>query len=208
MTKGKNEKLKDKKEEKLKDSSEQQEIKKEKEEDSSEEKEITEDSDELEKEEEIEEEESEYDKLKREHDELHDKYLRQYSEFENFRRRTSKEKLQLIDHANERLLFDFISVIDDFERALQSIKENKSDDSKVIDDGLNLIFNKFKKLLKENDVTEIKCIGEAFDSEIHEALTKIPVTKKKLKGKIVDQVQKGYKHKDKVIRFSKVVVGE
>ncbi len=208
MKKEKNEKLKDKKEEKLKDSSEQQEIKKEKEEDSSEEKEIAENSDELEKEEEIEEEESEYDKLKKEYDELHDKYLRQYSEFENFRRRTAKEKLQLIDHANERLLLEFISVIDDFERALQSVKENKSDDSKIIDDGLNLIFSKFKKILKENDVKEIECIGEAFDPEIHEALTKIPVTKKKLKGKIVDQVQKGYKHKDKVIRFSKVVVGE
>lgn len=153
-----------------------------------------------------EEELSEVEKLRKEKDELHDKYLRLYSEFENFRRRTNKEKLTLIDTANERLVLEILPVMDDFERAMESM-QNSSEVASVCE-GVTLIFNKFKKTLTDAGVKEIECIGEAFDPEIHDAVTKIPAPKKKLKGKVVDQIQKGYKLKEKVIRHSKVVVGE
>ncbi len=149
---------------------------------------------------------NEYDKLKAEYDELHNKYLRLYSEFDNFRRRTSKEKLDLIDTANERLLLEILPVVDDFERAMTSMNETAEVAS--VCEGVTLIFNKMKKTLENSGVKEIDCIGESFDPEIHEAITKIPAPKKKLKGKVVDQIQKGYTLKEKVIRFSKVIVGE
>jgi len=147
-----------------------------------------------------------YDKLKQEYDELHDKYLRLYSDFENFRRRTSKEKIDLIDTANERLILELLPVIDDFERAKESME--KAAEVASVCEGVNLIFSKLKKTLEYFGVKEIECIGEDFNPDIHEAITKIPAPKKKQKGKIIDQVQKGYKIKEKVIRHSKVVVGD
>jgi molecular chaperone GrpE len=151
-------------------------------------------------------EESELDKLTRERDELQEKYLRLYSDFENYRRRTSKEKIDLIDHASEKVLIDLLPILDDFERAMQSMAEAREVNS--VCEGVNLIFAKLKKSLEDKGLHEIDCLEKDFDPEIHEALTKIPAPKKKLAGKVVDQIQKGYSLNGKVIRHSKVVVGE
>jgi len=150
--------------------------------------------------------ESEEEKSKREHDELQEKYLRLYSDFENFRRRTAKEKIDLIDYASENVIKEILPVVDDFERALHSM--NEKSEIKGVFAGLTLIFNKLNKILEDKGLSEIECIGKEFDPDIHEALTKIPAPKKKLVGKVVDQIQKGYSLKGKVIRHSKVVVGE
>jgi len=141
-----------------------------------------------------------------EYNELYDKYIRLYSEFENFRRRTNKEKLDLMNYANANLILDILPVKDDFERALNLMET--AVDVNSIKEGIQHIFQKFSKILEDKGLKEIKCIGENFDPEIHEAILKIPAPKKKLKDKIVDQVLKGYYLKDKVIRHSKVVVGE
>jgi molecular chaperone GrpE len=141
-----------------------------------------------------------------EYNELYDKYLRLYSEFENFRKRTSREKLELIDVANESLILDILNVIDDFERAVQT--NSAVTDIKSVREGMILIFNKLKKTLEDKGVKEIHCMEEPFDPDLHDALTKITAPRKKLKGKVIDQIQKGYYLKGKVIRHSKVVVGE
>ncbi|HYG19238.1 MAG TPA: nucleotide exchange factor GrpE [Ohtaekwangia sp.] len=133
-----------------------------------------------------------------------DKYLRLYSEFENFRRRTSKEKLDMIQSANEQLLKTLLPVVDDFERAEKAVEDKNSKNV----EGFLLIYNKFKKILDQYSVKvmEIKT-GDGFDADFHEAITQIPAPEEKLKGKIVDVVEKGYLLNDKVIRFAKVVVG-
>ncbi|HPD65207.1 MAG TPA: nucleotide exchange factor GrpE [Bacteroidia bacterium] len=151
-------------------------------------------------------EEEEINKLKTELAELQDKYLRLYSEFENYRRRTNKEKLDLIDYASERIILELLPVIDDFERAQQVMNENTEKDS--VNNGINLIINKLKKILTDQGLEEIKCLEKEFNPDFHEAITKVAAPSKKLKGKIIDQVQKGYLLKGKVIRHSKVVVGE
>ena len=134
--------------------------------------------------------------------EMKDKYLRLYSEFDNFRRRTSKEKLEVIQTANENLLLELIPTIDDFERAIKA----SSDKAEI--DGLTIIYNKFKKTLESTGMKEIKASqGTEFDVELHEAISQIPAPSKKLKGKIIDVVETGYFLKEKVIRFAKVVVG-
>jgi molecular chaperone GrpE len=143
---------------------------------------------------------------KAEYDELYDKYIRLYSDFDNFRRRTNKEKIDIIDFANEHLMVDLLQVMDDFERAIVSMNDNS--DVKGIKDGINLIYAKFRKTLEEKGLKEIECMGKEFDPDLQEAIAKIPAPKKKMKGKIIDQVQKGYYLKNKVIRHSKVVVGE
>lgn len=141
-----------------------------------------------------------------EYNQLYDKYLLLYSDFDNFRKRTNKEKLDLINSANESLILDILPVLDDFERAMDSMKENANPES--IMTGFKLIYNKFQKILSDKGLKEIECIEEPFDAELHDAIARIPAQKKKLKGKIIDQVQKGYYLKSKVIRHSKVVVGE
>jgi molecular chaperone GrpE len=148
--------------------------------------------------------ESELDKLRKELTEQKDKYLRLYSEFENFRRRTSKERLELTQSANEGLLKVLLPVVDDFERAEKSFKDKNDKDL----EGFFLIHNKFKKLLEQFSVKvmDIKK-GTDFNADLHEAITQIPVTDEKLSGKVVDVVEKGYLLNDKVIRFAKVVVG-
>lgn len=142
-------------------------------------------------------------KLKSEVAEAKDKYIRLYSEFENFRRRTTKEKMEMIQSAGEGIIKTLIPVIDDFERAEKSFKENDKDL-----EGFFLIYNKFKKILEQNGVKvmEIKP-GSEFNADLHEAITQIPAPDEKLKGKIVDVIEKGYLLNDKVIRFAKVVVG-
>lgn len=141
-----------------------------------------------------------------EYNQLYDKYLRLYSDFDNFRKRTNKEKLDLIDSANESLILDVLPVLDDFERAVDSMKDTRNIESVIT--GFTLIYHKFQKVLADNGLKEIKCIEEPFDAELHDAIARIPAEKKKFKGKIIDQVQKGYYLKNRVIRHSKVVVGE
>ncbi len=150
---------------------------------------------------------SEVDKLKAELAEQKDKYLRMYSEFENFRRRTAKEKLELIKTANEELVLQLLPVIDDFERADKSF--NEETDIKSFKEGIDLIYQKFVKAMESKGVKKVEVsAGDEFDDEYHEAITRIPAPEEKLKGKIVDVVESGYSLGDKVIRFAKVVTGE
>ena len=132
-----------------------------------------------------------------------DKYLRLYSEFENYRRRTSKEKVEMIDSANQDLLKDILPITDDFERAINSIKNQKLNDY----EGFNLIFQKLNKILEKYKLKKMETKkGDDFDSELHEAITSTP-SEKKLKGKIVDIIEDGYLIGDKILRFAKVVIG-
>ena len=137
--------------------------------------------------------------------EAKDKYLRLYSEFENFRRRTAKEKLDLISTANRDLMSDLLPVIDDFERAMSSLKENK--DEKAFKEGVVLIQNKFNKALENKGLKKMGVKkGDKFDDEKHEAITQIPA-EKKMAGKVVDIIEEGYYLGETVVRFAKVVVG-
>ena len=138
--------------------------------------------------------------------ELNNRFLRLYAEFENYRKRTNKERLDLITNANSDLLKDLVPVIDDFERAMQNMES--SDNAEAIQTGINLIYNKFKNILENKGLKHFKSIENDFDPEVHEAITKIPAPSNKLKGKVVDEIEKGYMLNDKVIRFAKVVVGE
>jgi molecular chaperone GrpE len=144
-------------------------------------------------------------KLQNELAEQKDKYIRLYSEFENFRRRTAKEKLEMVQSANEQLIKALLPVIDDFERAEKSFKTKENDKDQ---EGFFLIHNKFKKVLDQYGVKMMDIqAGSDFNADIHEAITQIPAPEEKLKGKIVDVVEKGYLLNEKVIRFAKVVVG-
>ncbi len=145
-------------------------------------------------------------KLQKELDEYKDKYLRLYSEFENFRRRTNKEKYETIHNANERLIVDILPIVDDFERAEKSFKDAK--DMKAVVEGIDLIYHKLLKTLESKGVKKMKSQGEALDTERHEAITQIPAPEKKLKGKIVDVIEEGYLLHEKVIRYAKVVIGQ
>ena len=138
--------------------------------------------------------------------ELSDKHLRLQAEFDNFRKRTLKEKADLIKSGGESVLVNILPVIDDFERALESLKNVSDEDAGK--QGTLLIYNKFKEFLKQNNVKEIEALNQDFDVDLHEAITKIPAPEEKLKGKVVDVIQKGYQLNDKVIRFAKVVIGE
>ena len=138
--------------------------------------------------------------------EIQDKHLRLQAEFDNFRRRTMMEKVELIKSGGESVLVNILPVIDDFERALDSLKDVADDDAGK--QGTTLIYNKFEEFLKQNNVKEIGALHKEFDVDLHEALTKIPAPEKKLKGKVVDVIQKGYLLNEKVIRFAKVVIGE
>lgn len=151
-------------------------------------------------------EEDEIEKLKADVQEAKDKYLRLYSEFENFRRRTARERLDLIKSANEDLMSALLPVMDDFGRAQQALE--KSEDHKTSKEGFDLIYNKFSNILKQKGLKPMKDkAGTEFNTEFHEAISQMPVEKKKMKGKIIDVVEKGYYLDDKVIRFAKVVIG-
>jgi molecular chaperone GrpE len=138
--------------------------------------------------------------------ELQDRYLRLSAEYDNFRKRTLKEKIDLQKSANENLLEAILPVADDFDRAMQSVDE--AIDIKAVKEGMILISGKFLAFLKQQGVKEIEALNKEFDTDLHEAITKIPAPSKKLKGKVVDVIQKGYYLNDKVLRFSKVVIGE
>ncbi|MEN8202374.1 MAG: nucleotide exchange factor GrpE [Bacteroidota bacterium] len=138
--------------------------------------------------------------------ELQDRYLRLTAEYDNFRKRTLKEKIDLQRSANENLLNALLPVADDFDRGIQSVDEAK--DIEAVKEGLKLISGKFQSFLTQQGVKEIEAVKKAFDTDVHEAITKIPAPSKKLKGKVVDVVQKGYMLNEKVLRYAKVVIGE
>jgi molecular chaperone GrpE len=135
-----------------------------------------------------------------------DKYIRLMAEFDNFRKRTLKERTELIKTAGEDILVNILPVVDDFERGLQVI--DKSEDLESVKQGIHLIYNKFRDFLNQRGVKEIESVQQPFNVDVHEAITKIPAPTEDLKGKVVDVVQKGYILNEKVIRFAKVVVGE
>ena len=138
--------------------------------------------------------------------ELHDKYLRLSAEFDNYRKRTHREKAELIKTASDDLLKKIIPVVDDFERGLAAV--NNSGDLEAIKQGMNLIYVRFREFLQQQGIREIESINQDFDADFHDAVTKIPVDDEKLKGKVVDVIEKGYFLHDKVIRYPKVVIGE
>jgi molecular chaperone GrpE len=145
-------------------------------------------------------------KLKAENQELKDKYLRLYSEFENYRRRTSKERLELIKTASEDVLKDLIPVVDDFERAIKAADQGENPNNVI--EGKLLIYNKLLKVMESKGVKPMNdLIGKDFDSDTQEAITQIPAPTDDMKGKVIDVVEKGYTLGDKVIRYAKVVIG-
>ena len=150
--------------------------------------------------------EKEIEQLKTEKAELNDRFLRLFSEFDNYKKRVSKEKLDLIATASEKVLVSLLPVVDDFERAIAA--NEKADNIDSIKEGFNLIYNKLLQMMKRFDVEEIQAKGEDFNTDFHEAVTHFPAQKEEDKGKVIDVTEKGYKLKDKVIRYAKVVVGQ
>lgn len=143
--------------------------------------------------------------LKQEVAVANDKYIRLYSEFDNYRRRTAKEKIDLINNGASEFYKMLLPVIDDFDRALKSI--NEASDVEALKIGVDLIYSKFKNTLTSKGLKEMESIGQVFDAEIHEAITQIPSPSDDMKGKVIDELEKGYYLNDKVIRYAKVVVG-
>ena len=144
--------------------------------------------------------------LEKELTESKDKYLRLVAEFDNYRKRTFREKVELMQTAGESLLKNILPVVDDFERGLEIAAE--AEDMDAIKAGMNLIYSKLKDFLSSNGVKDIQALDETFDADLHEAVTKIPVPSEDQKGLIVDVIQKGYMLNNKVIRYPKVIVGE
>jgi molecular chaperone GrpE len=138
--------------------------------------------------------------------EMQDKYIRLSAEFDNYRKRTLREKMELSKYATEDMLLKIIPLMDDFERAL--IHMDTATDPGAIKNGIDLIYLKFNEFLKQNGIKEIEALNTYFNVDLHEAVSKVPVEGNDLKGKVVDVVLKGYYLQDKVLRFSKVVVGE
>ncbi|MEN8186568.1 MAG: nucleotide exchange factor GrpE [Bacteroidota bacterium] len=143
--------------------------------------------------------------LKEEATKEKDNFLRLFAEFENYKKRTSKERLELFSTANRELMTALLPILDDFDRGLKEIE--KSSDKAMLE-GMRLIYNKFKNTLEQKGLKEVEVKqGESFDAEIHEAISQIPAPSKKLKGKIIDVVEKGYKLGETIIRYPKVVTG-
>ena len=138
--------------------------------------------------------------------EMQDKYLRLSAEFDNYRKRTLREKIDLTKYANENILLDILPLMDDFERAIHHMADGS--DCTSIKEGIDLIYGKFIEFLKQNGVREIESLNCAFNFDLHDAVAKVSVEEVEKKGKIVDVIQKGYYLQDKVIRHSKVAVGE
>lgn len=148
---------------------------------------------------------TEEEKLKEELTKEKDKFLRLFAEFENFKKRTSKERMDLFKTAGQDIMVSLLPVLDDFERALNEI--SKSEDKELFK-GVELIYNKFRDTLKNKGLEQVEvAAGDTFDAEIHEAVTQIPAPEEKMKGKIIDVIEKGFKLGERVIRHPKVVVG-
>jgi len=135
-----------------------------------------------------------------------DKYLRLAAEFDNYRKRTLREKADLIAFGGEEVIKSVLGISDDLDRAVQAIEQAREMDA--VKEGVSLIIQKISDLLRNKGVSEIAALGLPFDTDLHEAVAKVPVKEKKQKGKVIDVIQKGYKLKEKVIRYPKVVVGE
>lgn len=138
--------------------------------------------------------------------ELKDKYLRLFAEFENYKKRTSREKLEMISTAAERTIVSFLPVLDDFERA-KAVSESENS-TEPFSEGVTLVFSKFVQALKNQGLKEIEIVDGIFDSNYQEAITEIPAPTPDMSGKVIDVVEKGYFLNDKVIRYAKVVVGK
>ncbi len=151
--------------------------------------------------------EAELDVIRTEHQALHDKHVRLYAEFDNFRKRTAKERLELIQMAGENTLLAVLPALDDLERAVAN--NEKVDDIKAVKEGIRLIQKKLLHIMGGQGLKPMSdVLGQPFDTDRHEAITKAPATKDSLKGKVIDVVENGYTLHDKVIRYAKVVVGE
>ncbi|HCS20577.1 MAG TPA: nucleotide exchange factor GrpE [Bacteroidetes bacterium] len=138
--------------------------------------------------------------------ELNDKYIRMYSEFDNYKRRTARERIDLMQSASRDLVVALLPVVDDFDRAEKAFEASK--DLEALKEGVKLVHHKLKSILSQNGLVAMESIGKEFNVDFHEAITNIPAPSKDMKGKVIDEVEKGYLLKDKVIRFAKVVVGE
>jgi len=150
--------------------------------------------------------ENETEKLRAELSEQKDKYIRLFAEFDNYKRRTSKEAMELRSTAGKEIIISMLDILDDMDRAEKQLKESNVDTS--ISDGVILVFDKFRKTLQSKGLKQIETLHSDFDVEKDEAVSEIEVPDKKLKGKVVAEVQKGYMLNDKLIRFAKVVVGK
>jgi molecular chaperone GrpE len=150
--------------------------------------------------------ENETEKLRAELSEQKDKYIRLFAEFDNYKRRTSKEAMELRSTAGKEIIISMLDILDDMDRAEKQLKESNVDAS--ISDGVILVFDKFRKTLQSKGLKQIETLHSDFDVEKDEAVSEIEVPDKKLKGKVVAEVQKGYMLNDKLIRFAKVVVGK
>ena len=148
---------------------------------------------------------AEVEKLKSEVAEANDKYLRLYAEFDNFKRRTSKERMELLQTAGKDVIVDLLVILDDFERAAKAMES--ATDIESIKEGVNLVHSKLRNILTAKGLKEMNAKGTPFDPDLHDAITNIPASSDDLKGKVIDEVEKGYSLNDKVIRFAKVVVG-
>ena len=151
-------------------------------------------------------EESEIEKLKTELEEVNDKYLRKVAEFENFRKRSNKEKLELIQAAGKDVIIDLLEILDDCDRAQSQIES--SQEVKEMNDGVLLVFNKLRTMLQNRGLKPMESLHQEFNPDLHEAITEIPAPSEDLKGKVLDEVIKGYYLNDKIIRHAKVVVGK
>jgi molecular chaperone GrpE len=145
-------------------------------------------------------------RLKAELQELKDKYLRQVAEFDNFRKRTARERLELIQTAGKDVIVSLLDVLDDCDRAEKQLQTNE--ELGTMKEGVQLIFNKLRNAVYAKGVKPMTSIGAAFDPDQHEAITEVPVPNEQLKGKVIDELEKGYYLNDKIIRFAKVVVGK
>ncbi|MBN1158611.1 MAG: nucleotide exchange factor GrpE [Bacteroidales bacterium] len=140
------------------------------------------------------------------YNDMHDKYLRLSAEFDNYRKRTLKEKTEMIKTASEDLLIRIIPFMDDLERGMKVVNQAKELDG--LKEGMNIIYSRFRDFLQQNGIKEIEAMHQEFNMDLHEAVTKIAAQDDQLKGKIVDVIEKGYLLHDKVIRYPKVVIGE
>lgn len=144
--------------------------------------------------------------LQEKYDTLNNKYLRLYSEFENYRKRTAKEKLDSLKNAGKGTIKDLLPVLDDFDRAIAANEHNE--DPETLKEGFKLIHHKFYHILNQEGLKPMDSIGKPFDTEFHEAITNIPAPSEDMKGKVVDVAEKGYFYNDDVLRYAKVIVGQ
>ena len=143
--------------------------------------------------------------LRKKVEELNDKYLRLFSEFDNYRKRTLKEKIDLSRTASEEVIVSLLTVLDDFERAQKSFE--LTDNVEVLKEGIQHVYTKFRNILTHKGLKELNVLGEVFDTDFHEAITKIESPSEDKKNKVLEEVEKGYLLNDKVIRYAKVVIG-